>query len=82
MGISPSVFPLAAKGRLNMRIYQEWAEGTLDQKGLKQTDHISYVVDVHLSLYLLFSFFFVWVADMNLRKLSFVSNLIIRAVVF
>lgn len=85
MSLSPSVFPSAAKQKLNMLAYWEWAEGTLDQKSLKKTDHISYIVDIHLSL--IFLFFVcvslsLCVSNMNLWKLTFVLNPINHAVVF
>lgn len=59
MDISPSVFPWEAKLRLNRDPCQEWAEDTSDQKSLKKTDHILYIVNVHLSLVCLCSSFYV-----------------------
>lgn len=49
----------AANLRLSMGPCQEWAEGTSDQKSLKKTDCILYIVYVHLSFVCLFPSFYV-----------------------
>lgn len=50
MGISPSVFLLLWKLGLNMHTHQQKANDALNQKSLKQTDYVSYIAELYLSL--------------------------------